>query len=383
MAAKLNIAFLTRGIDENPFNGPPVFLYNFIKYLCTERKDEFNVFLFHNDRNRDLDIYALGNEIVLSGNNLKIAFQIHQICKEKKIDIFHLNRMPTDNALIFFNRAKLVVMLHGDLFISLPQYTKDTSFFKQKYKVLLFSKLGFLKRVSIFLTVSDSLKEIYKEFLDLPESRFTTTYVSINRKNLLKNKELEPPEAFKAIGLKEKSFFLFVGNYHPIKNGVTLLKVIGVLKATSNILNRKPFLIIGKNWTNNPEIQVIIKTYNIEIGKDLYFIDGLQHAEMAAIYSRAYAFVNASLHESFGLTNLEAMICECPLITTTEYGAKELVGDAGFIIKDPLDKKQIASKIIEFEKEDLGKDLIKKGIIQANKFDQEIVYNRIIKAYSA
>lgn len=381
MDNKLKIAFLTRGIDENPYAGPPVFLYNFIKYLCIQRKDEFEIYLFHNDRNRSLDIYSLGHEVLLSNNNVKMAFQINSLSRALKIDVFHLNRLPTDNFFIFFNRAKLVVMLHGDLFISLPQYTISNSLINQKYKVLLFHHLGFLKKVSIFLTVSDSLKEIYKNFLKLPDSRFQTSYVSVNRNTILKNKMLPPPNAFTNLGLADKSFFLFVGNYHPIKNGITLIKSIGVLKQKSDLLERKPLLVVGKNWINNPIVIDLIKQYDIQLNKDLFIIDGLQHFEIPAIYSRAFAFVNPSLHESFGLTNLEAMICECPLITTTEYGAKELVGDAGLIIKNPLDPEEFANQMIHFETSTIASSLIEKGIAQAKKFDQEIIYNRIIQAY--
>jgi hypothetical protein len=44
MGAKIHIAFLTQGIDQNTNAGPIVFQRSFIKLLCLERRNEFEGF---------------------------------------------------------------------------------------------------------------------------------------------------------------------------------------------------------------------------------------------------------------------------------------------------------------------------------------------------
>ncbi|MEZ4978331.1 MAG: glycosyltransferase [Chitinophagales bacterium] len=381
MGNKVKIAFLTRGIDENPLAGPPVFLYNFISYLLEERSEEYEVFLFHNDRNRELDIYKKAHEIVVSSNPIKMAFEINTLSKKYKIDIFHLNRIPTENILIFRNSAKLLIMLHGDLFISMPEYIDKQSVRIQKYQVWLYNKLGFFKRVSRFISVSDSIRDVYSNFLNIPKHRFITSYCTVNRSKILARAEEEPAEEFTKLGLKNESFNLFVGSYQPIKNGLMLISLMGEGKKQNK--NYLPLLIIGKNWLRNPLVLAKMKKYALKLNQDIYIIDGLANRHIPSIYKRAYTFINPSLHETFGLTNLEAMICSCPLITTIEFGAKELVGDAGLIIKNPNDLSQFMEKMDLIKDKNLRLSLIEKGKIQALKFDDKVVYNNILEAYKS
>lgn len=379
MKNKVKIAFLTRGIDENPLAGPPVFLYNFISYLLDAKSDEYEVYLFHNDRNRELDIYKKGKEIIVSTNPIKMAFEINSLTKKHQIDIFHLNRIPTENILIFKNSAKLIIMLHGDLFISMPEYIDKQSVRIQKYQVWLYNKLGFFKRVAKFLTVSNSIRDVYSNFLNIPKDRFTTTYCTVNRTNILARAKEEPPKEFTQIGLAKEAFNLFVGSYQPIKNGLMLIELMGEGKKQNK--NYLPLLIIGKNWIRNPKVLAKMKRYSLELNKDIYIIDGLANRFIPSIYSQAYAFINPSLHETFGLTNLEAMICSCPLISTIEFGAKELVGDAGLIIKDPRNVNLFIEKMDLLKDPEVRMNLIEKGNKQALKFDDKIIYNNILEAY--
>lgn len=381
MGNKVKIAFLTRGIDENPLAGPPVFLYNFISYLLDEKSEEYEVYLFHNDRNRELDIYKKAQEIIVSANPIKMAFEINSLSKKHEIDLFHLNRIPTENLLIFKNSAKLIIMLHGDLFICMPEYIDKQSVRIQKYQVWLYNKLGFFKRVAKFLTVSNSIRDVYSNFLHIPLHRFTTTYCTVNRAKILARAKEEPAEEFTKLGLGKDAFNLFVGSYQPIKNGLMLIELMGEGKKQNK--NYLPLLIIGKNWLRNPNVLAKMKKYDLELNKDIFIIDGLANKFIPSVYVRAYAFINPSLHETFGLTNLEAMICSCPLISTIEFGAKELVGDAGLIIKNPRDVNQFMEKMDLIKDPELRLSLIEKGNAQALKFDDKVVYNNILEAYKA
>jgi glycosyltransferase involved in cell wall biosynthesis len=58
-----------------------------------------------------------------------------------------------------------------------------------------------------------------------------------------------------------------------------------------------------------------------------------------AYFKMADIFVLPSLRDPWGLTINEAMICEKPIITTWDVGAKELVRDNGIVVPSGDEKR--------------------------------------------
>ena len=67
-------------------------------------------------------------------------------------------------------------------------------------------------------------------------------------------------------------------------------------------------------------------------------------AELVYLYSRAYALVQPSLMEGFGLPAVEAMACGTPVISSRAGSLPEVVGDAGLFF-DPTDVASMAATI--------------------------------------
>ncbi len=68
--------------------------------------------------------------------------------------------------------------------------------------------------------------------------------------------------------------------------------------------------------------------------------------EIAALYSRATAFVFPSLYEGFGVPPLEAMLFGCPVIATTADAVRETCGDAAAYF-DPLNVEELRQRMLE------------------------------------
>ena len=66
--------------------------------------------------------------------------------------------------------------------------------------------------------------------------------------------------------------------------------------------------------------------------------------ELVHLYSRAYALVQPSLMEGFGLPAVEAMACGIPVVSSRAGSLPEVVGDAGLFF-DPTDVASIASAL--------------------------------------
>jgi starch synthase len=71
------------------------------------------------------------------------------------------------------------------------------------------------------------------------------------------------------------------------------------------------------------------------LGADIIWVEETVPTEdLVALYSRASLFVCPSIYEPFGITNLEAMACETPVVASAVGGIKEVVvdGETGRLI---------------------------------------------------
>lgn len=155
--------------------------------------------------------------------------------------------------------------------------------------------------------------------------------------------------------------------------------------------NGKPYiLMIGSDQVEFKRLDDIISAYKIlknrKIDLDLIWITptvpSKEYKEVsnvfinpsqeiiAELYRGAFVFVSASLYESFSLPILEAMSCGCPVITTDNEGASELVENYKnglFVeVQNPLDIASKIEKLIEFP--DLRDSLINNGLITSDMY---------------
>jgi len=96
----------------------------------------------------------------------------------------------------------------------------------------------------------------------------------------------------------------------------------------------------------------------------------LEEKECIELYSGAKVFVCPSIYEPFGIINLEAMICEVPVVASAVGGIKEIVvnGETGFLVK-PGHPKEIAKYInLLIKNEILAKKFGKKGRERVEKY---------------
>ena len=63
---------------------------------------------------------------------------------------------------------------------------------------------------------------------------------------------------------------------------------------------------------------------------------GVDDAELASLYRRAWAYVTPSTYEGFGLPYLEAMACGTPVVATPNPGSVEILdhGKYGVLAAD-------------------------------------------------
>jgi len=107
------------------------------------------------------------------------------------------------------------------------------------------------------------------------------------------------------------------------------------------------------NLINSDEIVVLVGLSKKEINKLPKNIIGITRTnsirELADIYSSADVFVNSTLEEVMGLTNVEALACGTPVITFNSGGSPECIDEScGLVVeKGNIEKLQQAISLFK------------------------------------
>lgn len=168
------------------------------------------------------------------------------------------------------------------------------------------------------------VKRIWREKLGIPQSAFVFGMVtSGNHKK--RNLDLLI-EAFKSFHKKHPQTYLFVGGGKVDEHYQSM---------------------ISKNVTFAPTL-IDVKNY-------FYLLD---------------VFVLPAHIEEFGISVLEAMYCEIPVITSSTVGAAEIIEGVGReMILDELNEEQLVIKMEKLLNEDLYHAVKKSNKLTANKFN--------------
>jgi glycosyltransferase involved in cell wall biosynthesis len=91
--------------------------------------------------------------------------------------------------------------------------------------------------------------------------------------------------------------------------------------------------------------------------------------DLRCAYAGALALVYPSRYEGFGLPVLEAMACECPVITSNASSLPEVGGDAVLYIELGADEEtQTFDLLMQVQRADVRASLIARGRVQATRF---------------
>jgi glycosyltransferase involved in cell wall biosynthesis len=220
------------------------------------------------------------------------------------------------------------------------------------------TKKEVVDRADHIICISNNTREDLIEFFNTPEDKISVVHLGheiyIDKYNYRSNTDL--------LSNSKKPYLLFIGNRGDYKNFRRLLDAY----AKSDRL-RKNFNLVcfgGGNFNNN-EVS-LFDLYGLDKSNIIY-MSGNDDI-LANVYKNAEAYVCPSLYEGFGITLLESMSFNCPVICSNTSSIPEVVGDAGEYF-DPEDIESIMFAIenVVFSASKKSK-LIKNGIKRKNNF---------------
>ena len=166
-------------------------------------------------------------------------------------------------------------------------------------------------------------------------------------------------------GIKDR-FLLFVGTMEPRKNLQFLLSIIPEVYRQTG---RQLVVVGAKGWKQSKSIYDLVSSEGFP-RESVVFCGFVSNEELVKLYNLAECFISASLNEGFGMPQLEAALCGCPVITANNSAMSEVMHNKkGTLLIDGYDKDCWIKKIVDF--------INNKQSIDINEFE-EYDWNQIM-----
>ncbi|MFX0028194.1 MAG: glycosyltransferase family 4 protein [Candidatus Hermodarchaeota archaeon] len=357
---KPKVGIFTKPIDQRT-SGSGSHLRQLVNHML-EINDKFNIILIHHSKNSDR-IYNKTNELIISMNPIIATVKL----LKENFDILHFSPL-TILSPIWLKKPKKVATIHGGGALFLPdQFNKFKILHSQIIRPFYARKLDYI------FTVSKTTRNLIITHHRVNEDRIRLTYNAVD--NDFKVLKDEPIEIKDKYGI-DSPFLFHLSKYSPRKNPWTILN--SFKKVKENKKNLK-LVIAGNGWKNQEVLEFIKKN---EIKDDIIFTGFTPRKDIIEFLNLAEIFIFPSLFEGFGIPNLEAMACGCPVITSNAFAIPEIVGDAALILNNSMDPIELSNKIIQvLEDTNLKMKLIEKGLERVKLYSWKESAREVLSTY--
>jgi glycosyltransferase involved in cell wall biosynthesis len=232
------------------------------------------------------------------------------------------------------------------------------------------------RKADLIFTLSQTSKAKIVSQLGIPAEKIVVFHTGVSHHfRPLTGSASEREKIRQELGLPP-SYILSVGAHDPRRNMKTLLAAYGALKARGR--TEQKLVVVGPRTAYFQE--VLETTRSLGLDEDVLYLDYVPNEELPAYYGLADLYVYPSSEEGFGLTPLEAMACECPVVTSRASSLPEVVGDAAVLV-NPTDAEDLAEALGRvLSDRDLRRSLIEKGSERAGEFSWRAGVEDIVEA---
>ena len=240
------------------------------------------------------------------------------------------------------------------VFFGYDMIPENTAFFDLKHPLWQMKHHG-IHVASSFIAISRSTAYDLMKFHPAAAGRTTIAHCGVDREKFT---PVLPPDiiSFYEKYNISKPYILFIGDRIGYKNAWLLFS------ALSQIPDQSQFnvICIGGAQDIEPEFAAMVPDVKIHILQ-------LDDKELCAAYTGAIALAYPSVYEGFGLPILEAMACDCPVITCQNSSLPEAAGAAALYVRPDSPEEMIAA-IRHAQEPAIRKQLIRMGRQQAARF---------------
>jgi glycosyltransferase involved in cell wall biosynthesis len=245
-------------------------------------------------------------------------FRLPQIYRELEASLIY---SPLPEAPLY-SHCRYVVMCHDLIPLRFPRWTSPlTNYFRYVVPLVL-------QQAKHIICNSQATAKDIVDFYQISANKISPILLGYDVNNFYPRKTniSDYPR-----------YFLYLGRQDPYKN---IQGLINAFAAMPQCQDYQLWIAGATDSRFTPQLQQ--QATELNISKQVKFLDYLAYEELPEIISNAIALVFPTFWEGFGLPVLEAMACGTPVITSNLASLPEIVGDAAILI-NPYDTTEISS----------------------------------------
>jgi len=319
------IGVFTKPLD-NWISGSGHHLNEMLSRVLDIAADRFDFAFIHYARSSN-PIYGRARELLIPRNPVAAA----ALLRREDFDLLHYGPLTIFSPLIGI-KARKVATIHGVEQLLLPQFHGPLELAHERVIVPMYAR-----RMDALITVSETSARYFVEHFGVRPERIQVCYNGVGPAYRV----LEPrrDEAFLDSKGVRGPFVFHISRFSERKNPWTLLQAFARFVSTRPGNEQYSLVCAGKGWDTDA---VRIRAGALGIADRLVTPGFVNEDEVVLLMNAASAFAFPSLAEGFGMPNVEAMACGCPVVTTRAFAVGEIVGDAAIVVDDPHDAEAFA-----------------------------------------
>lgn len=264
-------------------------------------------------------------------------------------------------------KTKTLIIVHDVVNIEMG----GTMEMKNKIQnILLFGRS--VKKADYIWTNSNYTKEKVMQYFPKRKSTSIFSGLSVDsnvfvKKNITVEKEKQLRDKYN-LGSR---FLLFVGTIEPRKNLEFLLHLMPKLAERIQV---KLIVVGAKGWKESNIYRLVEE--NESLKTNVVFPGFVPEEDLVDLYNIADCFVSTSLNEGFGMPQLEAMMCKCPVVTAHNSAMIEVVAGRGVTVEGWQEQKWLDEicRVV-----DLGRDSFYADDLNLRQFDWTFIIKGLVR----
>lgn len=348
------------------------YTYQLTRYLLKiDKENQYVLFVNYRVRQKDLEKVGERKNVTIRRfpfsyykNFLPVVYSetlANAFFSREGLDVLHVpgGRLPIGY------RRKFVATAHN------LALNKNPELFPKKELIKYRVKAPAYKRASAVIATSQAAKKDIQEFFYVDPDRIKVVY------NAFDDRFFKPAAVDDIQRVKEKygidgDYILFMNTIKPINNLSRLIEAFYKLRMTLKTEmphSNYKLVLAGKSGWMGDEIKQAAKDFGLK--NDIVFTGYVESGDLNPLFDGAQLLVSVPIYEEFGATVLEAFASGLPVVCSNVTSYPEICAGAAKII-DPYDVDGIKDAILEvLRDENLRRDMINKGLQQAQKFHWE------------
>jgi glycosyltransferase involved in cell wall biosynthesis len=282
------------------------------------------------------------------------------IAGDQSFDIIHAHDWMTVFAGLYAREVSgkpLVLHIHSLEFDRSGENVNQDIYYLERYGMVLCDHV---------IAVSNYTKNLIVKHYGIDPDKISVVHNAVSRH--------EAPRVYHWEKDPDKKIVLFLGR-------ITFQKgPYYFVEAAARVLKEFPQVTFVMAGAGDMMPRMIERVAEHHIGKNFHFTGFLQGTEVERIFSMSDVYVMPSVSEPFGISSLEAMVYDVPVIMSRQSGAAEILDHV--LKADFWDVDEIANKIIAILRHpNLVAEIVERSREQLRSVHWEKAAEKIVDVY--